>query len=211
MIGKLVLDNCLQSDKIKEIISLVRNAAHTKPESKIKEVVIQDFENYASQVSLFQGVDIAFFCIGVYTGNAADEQFKKITVNYPVAFAKELKKYSPNATLCLLSGAGADRTEKSKASFARYKGMAENQISELGLKFHTFRPAYIYPVTPRNEPNWMYKISRALYPIIKLFGDGASITSTELAQAMFNVGIYGADKEILENKDIKKQLRQKNQ
>jgi hypothetical protein len=37
-------------------------------------------------------------------------------------------------------------------------------------------------------------------------GDGASITSIELAQAMFNVGIYGADKEILENKDIKKYI-----
>jgi uncharacterized protein YbjT (DUF2867 family) len=206
MIGSLVLENCLRSDKIKEIISLVRKPTNIKTHNKIKEVVIADFENYGTQSQLFKDVDSAFFCIGVYTGNVNDEQFKKITLNYAVAFAKELKKNSPNATLCMLSGAGADRTERSKTSFARYKGMAENQISELGLKFYSFRPAYIYPVIARQEPNLMYKISRTLYPLIKLFGKNASIKSTELAEAMFNVGLFGADKEILENKDIKEQL-----
>lgn len=210
MIGNLILENCLRSEKIKEIISLVRKPTDIKHSNKLKEVVITDFENYTMQGSIFQNVDIAFFCIGVYTGNAADEQFRKITVNYAVEFAKELKRNSPNATMCLLSGAGADRTEKSKTSFARYKGMAENQISALGLKFYTFRPTYIYPVTARKEPNWMYNISIALYPVIRLMGNSASIKSTELAEAMFNVGVYGADKEVLENKDIKEQLRTNN-
>lgn len=160
MIGSLVLDTCLKSDKIEEIITLVRKPSAIKPQNKVIEVVIADFENYGTQGSLFQNVDIAFFCIGAYTGQVKDEQFKKITVDYVVEFANQLKRNSPNATLCMLSGAGADRTEKSKTSFARYKGMAENQVSELGLKFHTFRPTYIYPVTARNEPNWMYRISR---------------------------------------------------
>ena len=80
--------------------------------------------------------------------------------------------------------------------------MAENQNSSLGLHFYTFRPAYIYPVTPRKEPNVMYRISRALYPLIRIMGSNGSITSTELAQAMFNVGLKGAPTEILENKTI---------
>lgn len=203
MVGGLILEQCLQSDKITQVISLVRKQSSVPQNKKLQEVVIQDFENYSSQTSLFQDVTAAYFCIGVYTGKESDEQFQKITVNYAVAFAKALKENSPNATLCLLSGAGADRTEKSNAAFARYKGMAENQISELGLKFHAFRPGYIYPVTPRNEPNLMYKISRAIYPILKLFGNGISITSVELANAMFYTGLYGASKEILENRDIK--------
>lgn len=206
MVGNLVLDNCFNSDKIEEIITLVRKPSSVKPKNKTKEVVIADFENYGTHDSIFQITDIAFFCIGVYTGQVSDEQFKKITVNYAVKFAAEMKRKSPNATLCLLSGVGADRTEKSKASFARYKGMAENQISDLGLKFHSFRPTYIYPVTARKEPNLMYRISKTLYPLIKLMGNNASIKSTELADAMFNVGVYGADKEILENKDILEQL-----
>ena len=84
--------------------------------------------------------------------------------------------------------------------------MAENSISSLNLNFHTFRPGYIYPVTARKEPNFMYSISRALYPVIRLLGSNASIKSTELAEAMFKVGLQGAEKEILENKDILKTL-----
>jgi hypothetical protein len=80
--------------------------------------------------------------------------------------------------------------------------MAENQLSTLNLKFHSFRPAYIYPVTPRKEPNFMYRVSRLLYPVIKALGEKYSIKSTELAQAMVNVGIGGADQEVLENQDI---------
>ena len=80
--------------------------------------------------------------------------------------------------------------------------MAENGISGLNLNFYTFRPGYIYPVTARKEPNFMYSISRALYPVIRLFGSNASIKSTELAEAMFKVGLGGTENEILENKDI---------
>ena len=39
--------------------------------------------------------------------------------------------------------------------------------------------------------------------MLKLFGDNASIKSTELAFAMFKVGINGYDMEIFENRDIK--------
>lgn len=204
MIGGLILQNCCDSDQITEIISMVRKRSHIPQNTKIKEVVIDDFNNYSAHSALFENVGAAFFCIGVYTGSVADDVFKKITVDYAVSFARTLKTNSPQAKLCLLSGAGADRSEKSKAAFARYKGMAENQISKMGLSFYTFRPSYIYPVTARKEPNFMYRLSRAIYPILKLFGDGLSIRSTELAFTMFHVGLHGAQQEILENKDIKK-------
>lgn len=154
--------------------------------------------------NLFKNVDTAFFCIGAYTGQVSDDLFKKITLDYAVEFAKILEKNNPKATLCLLSAAGADRTEKSKSAFARYKGIAENQIAKLNLKFYSFRPAYIYPVEARKEPNLFYKILKVMHPLLKLFGNKYSIKSTELANAMFNVGMNGADKQILENQDILK-------
>lgn len=203
MVGTLVLNNCLNSEKISEVISLVRKPTGIR-HNKLKEIVIQDFENYSQNENLFKDIEVAFFCLGVYTGQVPDELFKKVTVDYAVEFAKALEKQSPQATICLLSGAGADRTEKSKTSFARYKGMAENQISKLNLKFYSFRPAYIYPVEPRKEPNFGYKLIRILYPVVKALGEKYSIKSTELANAMFNVGLNGADKEILENQDILK-------
>ena len=170
---------------------------------KLTEVIVSDFKNYSGLQALFTDIEIAFFCIGVYTGSVPDVKFKEITVDYAVGFADMLKQNSSNAKLCFLSGAGADRKEKSRMSFAKYKGMAENQISRLNLgAFHTFRPGYIYPVTPRVEPNFTYKISRFLYPVIKLFGKNSSIKSTERAEAMFSIGLGEYEKEILENRDI---------
>jgi uncharacterized protein YbjT (DUF2867 family) len=201
MIGQLVLDNCLKSDKINEVRSLVRKPTNKK-HAKLTEVVIKDFENYSQHENLFQDINVAFFCLGVYTGEVPDDVFKKITVDYAVEFAKMVAKNSPQATMCLLSGMGADRTEKSKTSFARYKGMAENGIINLGINFYSFRPGYIYPVEPRKEPNFSYKMMRGFYPLIKALGKKYSVTSVELANAMFNVGLNGASKQILENQDI---------
>jgi hypothetical protein len=84
--------------------------------------------------------------------------------------------------------------------------MAENEIAAMNLKFHSFRPGYIFPVEKRKEPNVGYKIMRALYPVIKLLGNKYSITSTELASAMFNIGLNGSDQQILENQAIVKHL-----
>ncbi|MEM7574702.1 MAG: NAD(P)H-binding protein [Bacteroidota bacterium] len=202
MVGSLVLANCLASEEIDEVVTLMRRPNAIPVGQAVKEVVVTDFTDYSSQAEHFQNVGIAFFCIGVYTGQVKDDQFKVITVDYAVAFAKALQQHSPDARLCLLSGAGADRTEKSRVSFARYKGMAENQLAQLGLEFYSFRPGYIYPVSPRKEPNLMYRVSRWMYPLIRLFGKNASIKSTELAQGMFQVGLQGAEQEVLENRDI---------
>lgn len=203
MVGKLVLTHCLHSDKITEVISLVRKPSDQK-HNKLTEIRISNFEDYSALENYFKDMHVAFFCLGVYTGQVSDDLLKRVTVNYAVEFARTLEKNSPQATICLLSGAGADRTEKSKTPFALYKGMAENQIAILNLKFYSFRPAYIYPVEPRKEPNAGYKIIKVLYPLIKLLGGKYSIKSTELANAIFNVGLNGADKQILENQDILK-------
>ena len=49
----------------------------------------------------------------------------------------------------------------------------------------------------------MYKISRYLYPLIKLMGKNASVESTELAKALFAIGQTGYQHKVLENIDIK--------
>jgi len=201
MVGSLVLKNCLLSKKINKVISLNRNSSEIK-NPKLTEIITQNFEDYSDHALLFKDVDIGFFCIGVYSNQTTKEQFKKTSMNYAVKFADAIKDGNPKGRLCLLSSAGADRTEKSKFDFALYKGMAENEISKLNLDFYTFRPQYIYPVISRREPSIIYKILRIIYPIIKILGNKFSIKSTDLAKVMVKVGIYGANKKILENEDI---------
>lgn len=204
MVGNEVLKECLSSDQVDGVVILVRRKTGQQ-HSKLTEAIVEDFLELSGQQEYFKGIDAAFFCIGAYTGQVSDELFKTITVDYPIAFAEALKHNSPEASLCLLSGAGADRTEKSRMAFARYKGMAENRLFDMGLKsFYSFRPGYIYPVEKRKEPNLMYSIARFLYPLMSLFGGGSSIKSSELALAMVKLGIEGAGSGVLENREIRK-------
>ena len=202
MIGSSILELCLQSDDIGEVISFARRSSDVNHQ-KLRTRVIEDFTDYSVYENELSEVNVVFFCMGVYTGQVSKEIFRKVTVDYPVQLAKRLQKISPNACFCLLSGSGADRTEKSNMMFARDKGAAENQIAELKLgAFYAFRPAYIYPVTPRQEPNMAYRLSRLFYPLLKLFGAKYSIPSTDLARAMFHAGMFGCDREIMENEMI---------
>ena len=68
---------------------------------------MRDFGELSQHADSFRDVDVAFFCIGVYTGQVSDQVLKKITVDYAVAFAETLKANSPGASLCFLSGASA--------------------------------------------------------------------------------------------------------
>ncbi len=203
MIGRIILELCLQSEHISKVTSITRKPSGNQ-HNKLQEVIHSDFMNYEKIAHHFENQDIIFFCVGVYTGAVPRDEFRKITVDFPVNLAKAIHQKSPNSTFLLLSGQGADRTEKSQMMFALDKGIAENQLDKIGFKkFHSFRPAYIYPVEPRNEPNFSYKLMRMLYkPLMKPLGKKYSITSVELARAMFEVGIFGSELAILENADI---------
>jgi nucleoside-diphosphate-sugar epimerase len=202
MIGGLVLQLCLDNQEISSVTSLVRKPSGVN-HSKLNEKIIDDFTALDKDEKYFESIDIVYYCLGVYTGAVDRDQFRNITVQYPDSLAQILYSKNPDIRFCLLSGAGADRSERSRMMFAKDKGIIENRLSKMGFKaFHAFRPGYIYPVTPRKEPNFTYRVSRILYPLIKLFGSNSSIQSTELAALMFKIGLSGSDKEIFENKDI---------
>ncbi len=207
MIGGLILKYCLESEYVQKVTSIVRKPSSIQ-HPKLHEIIHHDFTNYDEIASHFENQDVTLFCIGVYTGSVSREIFRKITVDFPINLAKKIHEKSPNSDFILLSGAGADRSEKSKMMFALDKGIAENQLTKIGFQnFYAFRPSYIYPVEPRPEPNFSYQLMRFLYkPLIRPFGKKYSITSVELAQAMFQVGIFGSELKILENADILKVL-----
>lgn len=203
MIGGIILRECLSSPEIGQITSIARKRSGMQ-HPKLTEVMLKDFLDYSGIIEHFHNQDIAYFCIGVYTGQLPDAEFKKITVDYTKAFADALKENSPNATFCFLSGDGADLKEKSRFSFARYKGMAENYlVSKQFPQLYSFRPGYIYPVEKRTEPNFSYRAMRSLYPLFKTLFPASVITSEEVGQGMFRAGIHGAPKTILGSSDIK--------
>lgn len=204
MVGGIILREALLSNDIQKVTSLVRRGSGIQ-HPKLIEIVHSNFNDYSAEQDHFKNQDAAYFCIGAYTGALPDDKFKIITVDFAKVFGDTIKQNSPKAILCFLSGQGADLKEKSRMSFAKYKGMAENYLMSLDLgSLHIFRPGYIYPVEKRKEPNMAYQIYRRLYPVLNKLIPSASITSERLAKAMLLAGLNGTDKTILENEEIKK-------
>src|SRR6266568_2829862 len=104
---------------------------------KMKEVLHRDFADCSELAQPLSGQDAALFCLGVYTGAVPDEEFRKITVDYTVEFARVLRANSPGAAFSFLSGSGADQTERSRIAFARYKGEAEKALLAAGFPVFT--------------------------------------------------------------------------
>jgi uncharacterized protein YbjT (DUF2867 family) len=175
--------------------------------AKLSEVLHDDFSDCTDIREALTGQDIALYCIGVYTGSVPADRFREITVDYTVAFADVLHAQSPQAAFCFLSGGGADQSETSRMAFARHKGAAEKALLAQGFaRMHIFRPGYIYPVIPRDEPNISYRVSRTLYPVLRRVLPNQVITSENLARAMLHAGLYGTGEHkepILENRDIR--------
>ena len=132
---------------------------------KLKEVMHQDFADCSALAEALSGQDAAIFCLGTYTGSVSDAELRTITVDYTIEFARVLRGSSPDAAFSFLSGNGADPTGRSRIPFARYKGEAEKALLAAGFpRVYIFRPAYIYPVEPRKEPNFSYRLLRGDLP-----------------------------------------------
>jgi len=202
MVGQIIEANCLQHPDVDQVHSVVRRASE-RSHPKLTEHLREDFHDWQDMHATLANIDQIIFCLGAYTGSLPDDLFKAVTVNMPVKLGSQLLKANPNAGFILLSGQGADTKETSRVAFAKYKGMAENQLIALGLgNFHSVRPSYIYPDEPRTEPNIAYRIYRRMYPLIKRLGPNFSVPSSRLAAVMLHLALNGDHRTILENKDI---------
>jgi uncharacterized protein YbjT (DUF2867 family) len=82
-------------------------------------------------------------------------------------------------------------------AFARYKGEAENALLAAGFPhLCIFRPAYIYPVEPRKEPNLGYRLLRAIYPAFRALFNQV-IRADDLARAMVDVVLRTGERHTL--------------
>jgi uncharacterized protein YbjT (DUF2867 family) len=95
--------------------------------------------------------------------------------------------------------------------YARYKGEAEKALLATGFpRVHIFRPAYIYPVDPRKEPNFSYRLLRWIYPAFRVLFPNQVIRADDLARAMVDAVLLGTAKHpdpVFENRDIRAMVR----
>jgi uncharacterized protein YbjT (DUF2867 family) len=206
MVGGYSLRYALDHPAVEGVTAIGRRSLGLS-HPKLQEVLHPDFGDCSTLARVLSGQDAVVFCLGTYTGTVSDAQLREITVDYTVEFAKVLRNTSPDASFSFLSGSGADPTGRSRMAFARYKGEAENALLASGFpRLYIFRPAYIYPVEPRKEPNFSYRFLRAVYPVFRTLFPNQVIQADDLARAMVSVVVDGtevAQSRVFENREIR--------
>jgi uncharacterized protein YbjT (DUF2867 family) len=206
MVGGYALRCSLENPGVARVTSIGRKKlAISHP--KLTEVVHRDFADCSSLAETLSGQDAAVFCLGAYTRAVSDAELRTITVDYTVEFARVLHGGSPGAAFSFLSGNGADPTGRSRIPFARYKGEAEKALLAAGFPHvYIFRPAYIYPVEPRKEPNFSYRLLRAVYPAFRILFPNQVVRADDLARAMVDIVVIETGQDqgpVFENCEIR--------
>ena len=206
MVGGYALRFGLDQPAVGSVTSIARRKLGIS-HPKLKEVLHQNFADCSALAEMLSGQDAAVYCLGAYTGAVSDAELRTVTVDYTIELARVLRSSSPDAAFSFLSGNGADPNRRSRIPFARYKGEAENALLAAGFPHvYIFRPAYIYPVEPRKEPNFSYRLMRAIYPTFRMLFPNQVVRADDLARAMVDVAVRGTEKGqnlVLENRDIR--------
>jgi uncharacterized protein YbjT (DUF2867 family) len=206
MIGQGVLRECLLDPGVERVLAVGRSATGQKHE-KLREIVHANLTNYARIASEFAGYDACFFCLGISSAGMSEADYRRVTYDIAIAAARILVDTNPGMTFVFVSGAGSDRTGKSRTMWARVKGEAETAI--LALPFagkYVFRPAFVRPehgIRSRTASyRALYAIARPLVPLMSACFPRYFTTTGRVARAMLNVARHGFSKAVLENDDI---------
>lgn len=205
MIGKGLLLECIDSPHVESVLVINRSPVNIE-HPKLKEIVHSDLSNLIEIEDEFVGYNVCFFCLGISASGISETEYKQITFDLTLNFAKTVLDKNPEISFCYISGAGTDSSEKGRTMWARVKGKTENALLKMNFRSaYMFRPALIIPmrgVKSRTKAyNRIYFVLKPLYPILKHLK--RMVTNTEkLGKAMINVAMLGSEKKILENKDI---------
>lgn len=129
MVGGYALRYAIDHPAVGSVTAIGRKKLGTK-HAKLKEILHADFADCSTLLDVLTRQDAAVFCLGAYTGKVSDAEFRAITVDYPIEFARVLRAGSPCAAFSFLSGNGADPTGRSRIPFARWPDFRTSTFSD---------------------------------------------------------------------------------
>ncbi len=209
MVGKSVLLECLESDRIEEVTIINRSSVGID-HPKIKEILLSDFSRI-KEVRTDIGIpDACFHCMGVSALGMSEENYTHITFGLTKELADLMFELNPDMVINYVSGIGTDSSETGSSMWARVKGRTENYILNKGFKdAYMIRLGAILPEKGiKSKTGWynaLYVILRPFFPLMKKSNN--IITTTAFGQAMINTIFYPQDKKYLENKDLNQLAR----
>ncbi len=206
MVGKGVLLECLDHDKIDQVLSIGRSQLEME-HPKLKQIIHSDFSTYESIKSELSGYDAAYLCMGVSAAGLSEEKYTEITYSYTLNLAKTLLELNPEMTCIYVSGEGTDSSEKGRSMWARVKGKTENDLLALGFRqAFMFRPGGIIPLRGIKPSSKLYRVLitylKWLIYLVKALAPNSVVNTTQIGIAMINASLGGYDKSVLKPRDI---------
>lgn len=155
VVGQALLKECVESNEITEIFIVARSKV--KLTSNKIRFVASNFEEFPGFPAK---IDIAFCSLGTTIKKAGTkEQFYKVDVLYPEAFAKKCKE-SGAEVFALVSSTGANK--KSFFNYPRCKGIVEEKLVGLALPYcKIYRPSLL--IADRKEKRLSEDLGKAIY------------------------------------------------
>ncbi|MBI3786737.1 MAG: epimerase [Ignavibacteriales bacterium] len=202
MVGEGVLHVALNDPAVESVLVIGRRSCNvTHP--KLREVLHNDFYNYAAIANDLRGYNACFFCLGVTSIGKDEEEYRRFTYDLTMAAATTLARLNPAMTFCYISGAGTDSTEHGRSMWARVKGKTENDLMKLPFKaVYAFRPGYIKPIPGLKNAFKAAKALAPLYPMLKIFFRKYICTLEDVGRSMIRAASSGYAKKVLECEDI---------
>ena len=202
MVGEGVLHECLNHPLVEQVLVVNRKSCGVVHE-KLKEIIHADFYDFNSIADQFAGYNAAFLCLGVTSVGKKEPEYFKLTHTLTLHFAEILSKVNQNMTVCYVSGAATDSTEKGKSMWARVKGKTENDLMKLPFKYvFAFRPGFIKPTPGLKNTHSFYKYINWLFPIGRLLYKSGFCTLKEVGLAMINTVNLDSKSKVVEGKEI---------
>jgi uncharacterized protein YbjT (DUF2867 family) len=206
MVGQGVLRECLLDRDVTDVLVVGRSPTG-QANPKLREVLHQDFLDYADIEPQLAGYDACFFCLGVTSVGLTEERYRHLTYDITLAAATTLAKLNPGMVFIYVTGQGTDSTERGSLMWARVKGKTENDLLKLPFKAaYMFRPAAIQPLHGiRSRTGWyqlIYDITSPLFTLLKRVAPKYVTTTEQVGLAMIKVAKLGFRKPVLESEDI---------
>jgi len=212
-VGARVVHYLLKDPRIRRVTAVVRRNQNDtaqwlsdgdEDKAKLAQMEV-DFEKLDDNSPGWNGHDLGFTCIGLYTGAKPEDEWKHIEIDYNVQAAKLLKA-GGTERFHYLSGQGVVEGGASSFLFSRVKGTAEAALRMIGFSnFATFRPGAIYG---RPVERKMYVFEPIMNAISCWIGSVGGSTCDDIAKAMVLASLMDNPPTVVENAEIKQMSKQ---
>ena len=206
MVGKSVLQECINDKRVKKIYLINRIPVNLKS-PKVSEFILKDFLKVGELKKNIKNCDACFHCMGITSFGQSAEYYYKVTFEMTKAITDLVFSINSNSIMTYVSGEGTSTSENSKISWSNVKGKTENYILNKGLKdAYMIRLGLLIPENGIKAKtklyNLFYTLMTPLFPIMKLIP--SITTSSKLGVAMINSVYYPNSNKYLDNKKINK-------